>query len=90
MKHYNWNTDKNEELKIDRSISFIEIVSHIEHANEVDVFVHPNQKRYPGQRISVVFVDEYAFLVPYVESETEVFLKTIIPNRKVTKKYMEK
>ena len=87
MKYYNWNPDKNEELKADRSISFEEIVFHIEKGNEVDVFDHPNQKRYQGQKISVVIVDDYAYLVPYVESETEVFLKTIIPSRKATKKY---
>lgn len=90
MKNYNWNPDKNEVLKADRSISFEEIVFHIEHGNEVDVFDHPNQKRYTGQKISVVIVDDYAYLVPYVESETEVFLKTIIPSRNATKKYVGK
>jgi len=87
VKYYNWNPDKNEELKADRSISFEEIVFHVEQGNEVDVFEHPNQKQYPGQKISVVIVDGYAYLVPYVESGTEVFLKTIIPSRKATKKY---
>lgn len=90
MKYYNWSPDKNEVLKADRSISFEEIVFHIEHGNEVDVFDHPNQKRYPGQKISVVIVDDYAYLVPSVESETEVFLKTIIPSRNATKKYVGK
>ena len=88
MKHYDWNPDKNEELKADTSISFEEIIFHIEHGNEVDVFDHPNQKHYPGQKISLVIVDDYAYLVPYVESETEVFLKTIIPSRKATQKYV--
>ena len=55
---------------------------------EVDVFEHHNQSRYPGQNVSVVIVDEYAYLVPYVETETVVFLKTIIPSRKATKKYV--
>jgi len=79
-----------EVLKADRRISFEEIIFHIEHGNEVDVFDHPNQKRYMGQKISVVIVDDYAYLVPYVESETEVFLKTIIPSRNATKKYVGK
>ena len=90
MKHYNWNAEKNEVLKADRSISFEEIVFHIERGNEVDVFDHPNQKRYPGQKKSVVIVDDSAYLVPYVESEIEVFLKTIIPSRNATKKYVGK
>lgn len=64
------------------------IVFHIENGDEVDVFDHPNQKRYPNQKILVVLVDEYAYLVPYVESEAAIFLKTIIPSRKATKKYI--
>ena len=55
---------------------------------EVDVFEHPNQSKYPGQNVSVVIVDEYAYLVPYVEMEAVVLLKTIIPRRKATKKYV--
>jgi len=46
-------------------------------------------QEYPNQKISVVRVEQYVYLVPYVESETEIFLKTIIPSRKATKKYLE-
>ena len=88
MKRYNWDPSKNEKLKAERSISFEEIVFHIERGDEVDIFEHPNQKRYPGQKISVVLIEDYAYLVPYVESDTEIFLKTIIPSRKATKKYV--
>lgn len=90
VKHSSRNPDKNEELKADRSIAFEEIVFYIDHGNEVDVCDHPNQKRDPGQKISVVVVDDYAYLVPHVESETEVFLKTILPSLKTTKKYLGK
>ncbi|MEN8218048.1 MAG: toxin [Pseudomonadota bacterium] len=88
MKNYNWNSDKNHKLKTERQIYFEEIVFHIEHGDEVDIYEHPNQKRYKGQKISVVIVEDYAYLVPFVESETEIFLKTIIPSRKATKKYL--
>jgi len=30
----------------------------------------------------------YAYLVPYVTDKKEYFLKTIIPGRKATKKYL--
>ena len=80
----------NELLKKERGISFEEVVFHIEQGDEVDIFVHPNQERYPGQKISVVLIEGYAYLVPYVESETEIFLKTIIPSRKATRKYVGK
>lgn len=88
MKHYNWDPSKNEKLKAERNISFEEIVLHIGQGDEVEVFEHPNQARYPGQKISVVLIEGYAYLVPYVESETEIFLKTIIPSRKATKEHV--
>ena len=88
MKRYNWNQEKNKILKAERNISFEEIIFHIEKGDELDVYPHPNQVRYPNQKISVVAVNDYAYLVPYVESENEVFLKTIIPSRKATKKYI--
>jgi uncharacterized DUF497 family protein len=88
MKFYNWSPKKNELLKRERKISFEEIIFHIQNGDEVDVYDHPNQAHYPNQKISVVIIEEYAYLVPYVESETEIFLKTIIPSRKATKKYL--
>ena len=87
MKTYAWNPEKNEKLKIERGISFEEVVFHIEHGDEVDVLEHPNQAKYPGQMISVVLVEGYVYLIPYVESDEKIFLKTIIPSRKATKKY---
>ncbi len=88
MKAFAWNSEKNEVLKAERGISFEEIVLSIQLGYEVDVFDHPNQEQYPGQKISVVLIEDYAYLVPFVETESEVFLKTIIPSRKTTKKYV--
>jgi uncharacterized DUF497 family protein len=87
VKHYAWNPEKNEWLKRERGISFEDIAFHIEAGDEVAIFQHPNQERYPGQQISVVLVEGYAYLVPFVESENEIFLKTIIPSRKASKEY---
>lgn len=50
---------------------------------------HPNQEKYKGQKMFVVQGDDYAYLVPFVEDENDVFLKTIIPSRKATKKYLK-
>lgn len=88
MKFYNWNPEKNELLKRERQISFEEVIFHIQNSDEVDIYDHPNQERYPKQKISVVIIEEYAYLVPYIETDTEIFLKTIIPSRKATKKYL--
>jgi putative transposon-encoded protein len=75
-------------LKSERGISFEEIVFHIQHGHEVDVTDHPNQERYLGQKVLVVLIDNYAYLVPFVESDEEMFLKAIIPSRKTIKKYI--
>jgi uncharacterized DUF497 family protein len=88
VKHYSWNPEKNEQLRKDRGVSFEDVVFHIGAGDEVDVFEHSNQERYPGQKISVVIINNYAYLVPFVESEEEIFLKTIIPSRKATKQYV--
>jgi uncharacterized DUF497 family protein len=87
MKFFTWDQKKNEQLKKERGISFEEIVYHIEKGDVADLLEHPNQKRYPGQRIFVVIVNQYLYLVPFNESEEEIVLKTIIPSRKATRHY---
>ncbi len=88
MKSYAWNREKNDLLKKGRNISFEDVVLNIQLGNEVDIYDHPNQKRYSGQKISVILIEGYAYLVPFVENEDEIFLKTIIPSRKATKQYV--
>lgn len=87
VKVITWNAEKNENLKAERGISFEDVVFHIRAGDVLDTFDHPNQERYPGQQVHAVAIDEYVYLVPFVESEDEVFLKTIIPSRKATKRY---
>ena len=86
-KTYNWNADKNHLLVQERGISFERIVFEISAGNELAVLEHPNQDKYPGQRISMVQVGDYVYAVPFVETETEIFLKTIIPSRKAKRQY---
>jgi len=86
--YFSWSHEKNEQLVRERGISFEEVVFHIERGDVLDVLEHPNDERYPEQRLFVVAVDDYAYLVPFVESEEELFLKTIIPSRKATKRYL--
>jgi len=88
MKIYNWNAEKNELLIIERGISFEEIVFYIENGGLLDDIAHPNKRDFSHQRIFIVAVDNYVYLVPHVESEEEIFLKTIIPSRKFTKIYL--
>jgi uncharacterized DUF497 family protein len=88
MKYFSWSIEKNQQLIAEREISFEEVVFHIERGQLLDIVKHPNQERYSGQRIFIIEINEYAYLVPFIESENEVFLKTIIPSRKATKKYL--
>jgi len=74
-------------MRQERGIGFEDIVFHIEHGN-LDILEHPNPNRYAGQRIFVIRGDDYVYLVPFVEDEHTVFLKTIIPSRKATKQYL--
>ena len=90
MKTFVWNDEKNNKLKLQRGVSFELIVSQIEAGKILDILEHPEQTKYPGQRILVIDVDNYAVLVPFIETEEEIFLKTIIPSRKATKKYLKR
>lgn len=87
MIEYRWNPDKNEKLLKERGIGFEEIIYNIAAGNELAVFEHPNREKYPNQRISVVLVNDYVYAVPYTQKEKEIFLITIFPSRKLTRKY---
>ncbi len=84
---FEWNPEKNEWLKKRRNISFEQIIFHLGHGDVWMIAEHPNQERYPGQRIYFVVVENYVYLVPQVVEKGYVFLKTIIPSRKATKDY---
>ncbi len=90
MKPFRWNHEKNESLKIERSISFEEIVLAIEADGLLDELRHSNPDKYPNQFVFVVALDDYAYLVPYVEEADYYFLKTVIPSRKATRDYLLK
>jgi uncharacterized DUF497 family protein len=90
VKYFTWDEAKNEKLKAERAIGFEEIVFLIERGHVLDVLEHPNRERYGGQRIFVVQRDDYVYLVPFVEDEKLIVLKTIIPSRKATKRYLAK
>ena len=78
---------ENEQLMAERRICFEAIVVAIEAGELLDVLEHPNQARYPGQRILVVRLNGYVHLVPYAESDDHLFLKTIIPSRRAQRRY---
>ncbi len=88
MKPINWNAEKNRYLIEERHISFEEIIFSLQSGGLLDDAVHPNTDKHPNQRIFIVAVNEYAYLVPYVENDDDIFLKTAFPSRKATKEYL--
>lgn len=86
---YEYSVEKNIKLKTERGITFEEIIYYINNGYLLEVIQHPNKDKYAGQWFYVVDVEGYVHLVPFVREEKKVFLKTIFPSRKHTKKYRE-
>jgi len=89
MKYFSWNSDKNASLKKERGIGFEIVVYQIQQGKCLDILEHPNKRKYKDQRLFVVEWQGYAYLVPFVEDDQQIFLKTIIPSRKATQKYLK-
>ena len=85
---FDWNDAKSAVLKEERGVSFEDVVFHVAAGGLLDVLDHPKPAAYPGQRVMVVDIDGYAFVVPFVTDGDVWFLKTIIPSRKMTKFYL--
>lgn len=88
MKQFDWDPEKNQQLIEERGISFEEVIFHLQSGELLDDIRHPNQESYSHQRVFIVAIEGYADLVPYVESDRNIFLKTIVPSRKATKQYL--
>ena len=90
MEPFAWDEEKNRLLKRLRGVSFEEVIFHLEDGDLIKRVDHPNQQRYVHQQIFVVQIDDYVYLVPFVEDHEKYFLKTIIPSRKLTRAYLKK
>ena len=89
-KYFDWDKTKNEWLKKHRSVCFEDIVPIVEGKDQIATVPHPNQKHYPKQRVYVISLKDYVYLVPFVEDDEKIFLKTIYPSRKASKLYKKK
>ena len=88
MKYIDWDEQKNTQLKLERDVGFEDVLTAVDENRILDDTKHPNKLLYPDQRVLIIEISDYAYLVPYVEDEIKIFLKTIIPSRKATKKYI--
>ena len=87
LSFHAWNEEKNKKLKEERGISFEQILVILIQEKELDIIENPN-KKYINQRLYVAEINGYVYVVPFVEDEEKISLKTIIPSRKATKKYL--
>ena len=89
-KPFRWDPDKNELLIQGRGVSFEQVTVAVENGDLLQVVQHPNVTKYPRQKIMIVGIDDYAYLVPFVEELEYLFLKTIIPSRKATRDFIDR
>ncbi len=90
MKLFEWNNEKNDKLKEERGISFEDVLYYIDKGDILDIVLHPQQDKYPDQKMFIIVMENYVYLVPFIETKNLIFLKTIIPSRKATKKYLKR
>jgi len=89
MKGLRFDTKKNEWLKNKRNITFIEIIDVIDKGNRLIIINHPNKTKYPKQKLYLVEINKYILVVPVIEEGDYIFMKTIYPSHKYTKKYVK-
>ncbi len=89
--HFEFSADKNQQLIKERHISFEDVIAALDNNKLLDTIEHYNKTKYPNQEIYIIDINGYVYLVPFVRKDKHtVFLKTIVPSRKLTKKYLSK
>ena len=86
-KPIRWSEEKNQLLILQRGVGFEMVLEKIERKEILSRYQHPDQEKYPGQWIFVLELNAYIHYVPFVENDEEIFLKSIIPSRKLHKQY---
>jgi len=89
VKYFDWDKDKNTKLKKERNISFEEIAIAIKEEGILDIVDNPSGN-FPNQKVYVIKINQIVYYVPFVEDAEKILLKTIIPSRKLRKKYLRK
>lgn len=71
-------------MKHERGISFEEIAYLIQSGKILGIEENPGRS---NQKMYILEIENYAVIVPFVEKNNEIFLKTAFPSRKYTKRY---
>jgi len=85
---FEWDEGKNNKLKRERKVSFEKIARIINSGGLIDILDHPNQKKYPGQKLLIININGYAWVVPAERRGNRLRLITAYPSRKYTKRYL--
>lgn len=88
MENFDWSLEKNKKLIKERGISFEIAVEAILDGDLIKVEKN-SSKKHPDQRMYIIVINNYCYLVPFVKEKDMIFLKTIIPSRKATKKFIK-
>lgn len=83
-----WSDEKNDELIKRYGFGFERVLVALAEDGFLDDREHTNTVKYGNQRQLVVCIENYAYIVPYVEDDVQVFFKTMFPSRKATKQYL--
>ncbi len=83
-KRIEWSDEKNKQLQAERDLSFEAVIVALEQGKLIDIVPNPSS-HHSHQNVLVVEIDNYLVLVPFVEDESRIFLKTAFRSRKVTK-----
>ncbi len=86
MKYFDWDNEKNDWLIKNRGISFEMCQVALE--QKMLLAIVPNKHPRTHQKKFIIAINDYAYVVPYVEDDQKIFFKTIYPSRKETKKYL--
>lgn len=91
LKSIVWNEEKNFTLLQERWICFEDVLVYINRWCIVKIQEsHYNDEKYPNQKIIYLDIEKYIYIIPFIENDDEIFLKTVIPSRKYTKMYLWK
>ncbi len=85
---FDWDNEKVQWLQENRGICFLDVIFHIGNGDLLDERRHPNKSKYPQKRIFIVRIYKYVYIIPFVKQKDKYFLKTIIPSRKETRRYL--
>ena len=85
MIKFVWNEEKALALQTDNKrgrVGFEECVYALENGKMIADILNPCAS-YPHQRIFIVDINNYAYAVPYLPDDDEVFFKNCVPKQKI-------